>query len=118
MQEFDVVARIQELCRSRSWTYYRLAKASGIPYSTLSTMLHKTNVPSVPSLMKICDGLGITLAQFFSGEDERVKLMDDQKKCLEFWMAMDEKSKALTMAYMAGVLDRQKTDCNNTSLDS
>lgn len=33
-------------------------------------------------------------------------------------MAMDEKSKALTMAYMAGVLDRQKTDCNNTSLDS
>ena len=65
MQEFDVVARIQELCKSRSWTYYRLAKASGIPYSTLSTMLHKTNVPSVPSLMKICDGLGITLAQFF-----------------------------------------------------
>ena len=56
MQEFDVVGRIQELCRSRSWTYYRLAKASGIPYSTLSTMLHKTNVPSVPSLMKICDG--------------------------------------------------------------
>lgn len=110
MQEFDVVARIQELCKSRSWTYYRLAKASGIPYSTLSTMLHKTNVPSVPSLMKICDGLGITLAQFFSGEDERVKLTDEQKKCLELWSAMDEKSKALAMAYMVGVLDRQKTE--------
>ena len=51
MAEFDVVARIQELCQSRSWTYYRLAKASGIPYSTLSTMLHKTVVPSVPSLI-------------------------------------------------------------------
>lgn len=54
MAEFDVVARIQGLCAFRSWTYYRLAKTSGIPYSTLSTMLHKTNVPSVPSLTKIC----------------------------------------------------------------
>lgn len=71
MQEFDVVGRIQELCQSRSWTYYRLAKASGIPYSTLSTMLHKANVPSIPSLIKICDGFGITLAQFFSGRGQR-----------------------------------------------
>ena len=74
MQEFDVVARIQELCQARSWTYYRLAKASGIPYSTLSTMLHKTNVPSVPSLLKICNGFKITLAQFFSTQDATVEL--------------------------------------------
>ena len=77
MAEFDVAARIQELCQSRSWTYYRLAKASGIPYSTLSTMIHKTNVPSIPSLTKICDGFGITLAQFFSDQDESVKLTND-----------------------------------------
>ena len=65
MEEFDVSRRIAELCEARSWSYYRLAKASGIPYSTLSTMLHKSNVPSLPSLMKICQGFGITLAQFF-----------------------------------------------------
>ena len=75
MVEFDVVARIQELCQSRSWTYYRLAKASGIPYSTLSTMLHKTNVPSVPSLMKICEGFGITLAQFFSDQEATKRIV-------------------------------------------
>ena len=40
MQEFDVVARIQELCQARSWTYYRLAKASGIPYSTPVSYTH------------------------------------------------------------------------------
>ena len=98
MQEFDVVGRIQELCRSRSWTYYRLAKASGIPYSTLSTMLHKTNVPSVPSLMKICDGLGITLAQFFSDQDETVKLTADQKQCLGIWDRLDSTGKELASA--------------------
>lgn len=110
MQEFDVVGRIQELCRSRSWTYYRLAKASGIPYSTLSTMLHKTNVPSVPSLMKICDGLGITLAQFFSDQDETAKLTTDQKQCLSIWNRLDSTGKELASAYMLGLADRQEAE--------
>lgn len=110
MQEFDVVGRIQELCRSRSWTYYRLAKASGIPYSTLSTMLHKTNVPSVPSLMKICDGLGITLAQFFSDQDETAKLTADQKQCLSIWNRLDSTGKELASAYMLGLADRQEAE--------
>ena len=110
MQEFDVVGRIQELCSSRSWTYYRLAKASGIPYSTLSTMLHKTNVPSVPSLLKICDGFSISLAQFFSDQDETAKLTADQKQCLGLWGKLDGSSKELAMAYMQGLNDRQKIE--------
>lgn len=110
MQEFDVVGRIQELCRSRSWTYYRLAKASGIPYSTLSTMLRKTNVPSLPSLMKICDGFDITLSQFFANQDETALLTEDQKDCLSIWNNLDNISKSLTMAYMQALKDRQSVD--------
>ena len=109
MQEFDVVGRIKELCASRSWTYYRLAKESGIPYSTLSTMLNKTNIPSVPSLMKLCEGFGISLARFFSDEDESAKLTIDQKECLGSWSILDDQSKALALAYMQGLCDRQKT---------
>lgn len=108
MNDFDVIDRIRSLCEARSWTYYRLAKASGIPYSTLSTMLHKTNVPSVPSLMKICEGLGITLAQFFSDQDETAKLTADQKDCLSLWNGLDSQSKALASAYMQGLMDRQE----------
>lgn len=107
MQETDVLGRIQELCASRSWTYYRLAKESGIPYSTLSTMLHKTNIPSVPSLVKLCNGFGITMAQFFSPEDEPAKLTQDQLSCLKKWDALDSKSKTLALAYMQGLADRQ-----------
>ena len=43
-------------------------------YSTLNTMLHKTYVPTVPLLMKICNGFGITIAQFFTEEDETARL--------------------------------------------
>lgn len=107
MRETDVIGRIQELCSARSWTYYRLAKESGIPYSTLSTMLHKTNIPSVPSLVKICDGFGITLAQFFSPEDEVSRLTRDQRDCLQYWDNLDVESKRLALAYMQGLKDRQ-----------
>lgn len=107
MQEFDVVARIEELCQARGWSYYRLAKASGIPYSTLNTMLHKTNVPSVPSLAKICSGFGITLAQFFSDKDESAMLTADQKECLQLWNRLSERNKELASAYMTGLADCQ-----------
>lgn len=79
MNDFDVIGRINELCKARAWTYYRLAKESGIPYSTLNTMLHKTYVPTVPSLIKLCDGFGITLAQFFSDQDETVRLTKNKR---------------------------------------
>ena len=108
MDEFDVMGRIKELCASRSWTYYRLAKEADIPYSSLSTMLHKAYVPSIPSLIKICEGFGITLAQFFSDQDESAKLTVDQKDCLSKWNRLDEKSKALASAYMQGLMDRQE----------
>lgn len=107
MDEFDVMGRIKELCASRSWTYYRLAKEADIPYSSLSTMLHKAYVPSIPSLIKICRGFDITLAQFFSEKDDTAKLTKKQKLCLERWDQLDEQSQALALAYMEGLADRQ-----------
>lgn len=108
MNEFDVMGRIKELCASRSWTYYRLAKEADIPYSSLSTMLHKAYVPSVPSLIKICNGFGITLAQFFSEQDDTARLTKNQKDCLERWDRLDSQSQTLALAYMEGLADRQK----------
>ena len=105
MKDFEVMDRIKQLCESRSWSYYRLAKASGIPYSTLNTMLHKSYVPTVPSLQKICDGFGIT---FFSEKDEVSLLTDEQRMCLEQWNSLDEKSQALALAYMQGLAERQE----------
>ena len=107
MNEFDVMGRIKELCASHSWTYYRLAKEADIPYSSLSTMLHKAYVPSIPSLIKICNGFGITLAQFFSEQDDSAKLTKKQKDCLEHWDQLDQQSQTLALAYMGGLAARQ-----------
>jgi len=108
LREFNVINRIKELCKARSWTYYRLAKESDIAYSTLSTMLRKTNAPSVPTLEKICNGFGISLADFFSPEHEIALLTTEDRHHLAQWQALDNIEKELVSAYMQGLTDRQK----------
>lgn len=108
MQEDYIVKRIEELCEKRSWTYYRLSKESGIPYSTLSTMLHKTNIPSVPSLEKICKGFGITLAQFFSQDETPPQIPKEEYELLKLWNSLDDQGKALAKAYIKGLSDMSK----------
>jgi len=108
MYEYNIIERIKELCQIRGWTYYQLAKESGIPYSTLSTMLHKANVPSVPTIIKICNGFHISITQFFSPEDDIAKLSKEQQECLQLWNELDETSQSLAFAYMLGLRDRQR----------
>lgn len=64
----DILAKIDEYRKSREWTLYRLAKESGMQYSSLHSMFEKNTQPTIPTLTKICAGLGISLEEFFSEE--------------------------------------------------
>lgn len=108
MSAFIISDRVQELCKARSWSLYRLAKEAGIPYSTLSTVLHKTSAPSLASIEKICAGFGITLAQSFSLDDERAKLTAVERACPALWEKLDATDKRLALAYMQALSDRRK----------
>lgn len=61
-----VAKRIIELCNERKIATNALANIAGIPPSTIYSMLNeKSQNPGVVSVKKICDGLDITLRQFF-----------------------------------------------------
>lgn len=110
MQESDIAKRIAQLCESRSWTTYRLAKESGLTYSTLCTLLHKTNAPSFATLSKICDGFGITLAQFFDMNDDRALLTEEQRNVLSLWEPLSDTNKAAGMQYLQFLNSQQNTN--------
>ena len=107
MQEFAVITHIQELCNARGWTYSRLAKESGITYSTLSTMLNKENMPSIPTLEKLCKGFGISMCQFFADDNGWSALRDEQKAHLAQWEQLDENGKIAAERYIAFLLHEQ-----------
>ena len=60
--------KIMELLEERQWTIYRLAKESGIPYSSLNSLFQKNNQPTISTLEKICVGFHITMCEFFSDD--------------------------------------------------
>ena len=62
-----VAKRILNLCEEHNMAVNALATSAGIPPSTIYSMLNeKSQNTGVVSLKKICDGLGITLGEFFS----------------------------------------------------
>lgn len=61
-----VANRIIELCESKNLSINALVNISGMSPSTIYSMLNaKSNNPGVVSIKKLCDGLEITLREFF-----------------------------------------------------
>ena len=99
-----IIARIEQLCEKKGISRYKLAQKSGIAQSSISTLLNRKSVPTIQTLEKICEGLGITLAQFFAGDEEFPDLTADQKQLLSDCNAMDDHQKELVKAYMQGII--------------
>ena len=69
----DTHERLRKLMSERGWSEYRLSKECGLAETTLGNIFRRNTVPSLPTLEKICNGFGITLAQFFC-DGEMVEL--------------------------------------------
>lgn len=62
-----VVQRFQQLCKEREIKPNELANLSGVTPSTVYSMLdsHRRDL-SIITIKKLCDGLNLTLGEFFS----------------------------------------------------
>ena len=59
--------RILIFCEQRNMTINKLANLSAIPPSSLKNILYgKSQNPKILTIKMLCDGLGITLGEFFS----------------------------------------------------
>ena len=64
--------RILYLCNERKMTLNHLATVSAIPPSSLKNILYgKSKNPGIVTIKMLCDGLGITLVEFFDTPEFR-----------------------------------------------
>lgn len=81
----DVLEKITKLRIERNWTEYQLAERSGLTQSTISSWYRKNMLPTIPSLIRICEAFGITLSQFFLEDNENtVFITSQQRQLLEY----------------------------------
>lgn len=71
-----VAKRILQLCEERDMAVNALGTVSGVSPSTIYSMLNeKSQNPGVVSIKKLCDGLGISVREFFDCD-----LFDDNEQ--------------------------------------
>lgn len=64
-----VKLRILNLCQEKGITINKLATISGITQSTINNIVSgRNNSTTVSTVKKICDGLEITIIEFFNSE--------------------------------------------------
>ena len=61
--------RIEELCRQQDLTVNKLSNISGVTQSTVNNIVSGRNrSATISTIKKLCDGLGITIDEFFHSE--------------------------------------------------
>lgn len=87
-----------------------LGRISNIPQSTLATIMQGKTSPRADTINQICNGLGITMSEFFQVEDlqqraikisETMELSEERKAAMETFkeMSSEEQTKRLLTMY-------------------
>ncbi len=64
-----VKERILELCREQNVSINKLSNMSGVTQSTVNNIVSGRNhSTTISTIKKLCDGLGITIEDFFHSE--------------------------------------------------
>lgn len=73
MQEQQILSnRIEVLCRQKGMSYYTLSYKAAVPMTTLMHIINcSTKNPGIFTIIKICNGLNVTLKEFFDTEEFR-----------------------------------------------
>lgn len=95
----NLQSRIRDLMNERGWSVYRLAKESGVSWSTIRHMFERNTEPTVPTLEAICRGLGISLETLLLGEGFTV-LDDEQKMLLSKWSTLSPENKQIFLTLL------------------
>ena len=71
MNTYEAVkTRLMKLLYEKKISIHKLALESGVPPSTIKNVLYGKSVnPGIVTIKMLCDGLGITLCEFFSSEE-------------------------------------------------
>ena len=103
MEENIVLMRLRELCEKNNISFYRLAKDSGVALSTISSLYAQNHYPSIPTLNRLCDGLNMTLSDFFLLEPKPNRLTEEDRRIINRINHLCYEQKKYLTAYIDGL---------------
>jgi len=86
MNLVELASRIKTARLAKGYTLERVAELSGLAKGLLSKVENFRVTPSLPSLVKICEALGMNMSELFDGLDEKPRISivrHDERKEIE-----------------------------------
>ena len=102
MNELFIIERIKNICNERQISSYGLSKICDVPHTTIHNILHNKHIPSLPTLIRICNGLNISISQFFREDISSETLSSEELELLNLWNNLDFFDKELVKVYICG----------------
>lgn len=96
--------KIDRMRYERGWSFYKLAKLSGVGESTINRWANANVSPTIDALRKICKAFGITLADFFC-EGTLIELTTERKEFHDKWTALSPNQQQAVMSIVNGYLE-------------
>lgn len=106
----DISKRVDELCKLHHMSKYRLSQITGISQSAFSKIARQQMSLSIETIQRICDALGISMAQFFSEFGEYPDLTLHQKQLLDCWGMMDKQKQEFLLLMAEKICELENTD--------
>ena len=97
----DIKQRLKNLMDERGLNMYTLAKRSNVSWNTIKNFYARDSKPTLTTIELLCNGLGITLAQFFDEDGSSVSLTAEQQHVLDRWSRISDEEKQIS----SGMLD-------------
>ena len=92
----DIGKRLAELRSAKGMTRYRLTQITGVSGHHIKGIEEGTRQPTIDTLQRLVEALGLTLAEFFNESQNAVYLSSDERTLLENFRTISvEKAQAL-----------------------
>ena len=99
--------RLQSILDERKMSHYQLSLKANISQSSISTLFTRGTLPSFYSIARICQGLDMTIAEFFSkGFGEATCTSDQYDEIHSMLETMTDEQKQVLIAYMKGLMGK------------
>lgn len=100
MSEVSIVDKLIELRDMNHLTNYTLAIKSNLPPSTVANVMNKQTTPQLDTLIAMCNGLEITMAQFFGDDEKYSELSDEEVRVLKLWNFLDDSQQKIIISIL------------------
>ncbi len=88
----DVGKRLQEIRQKKHISVYRISQDTGVSTSHINSIERGEKNPSVETLCRLIEPLGITMSEFFNEDLGISYLNEDEREVLEYYRTMPHDS--------------------------